>query len=137
LFKFLTFHCPLLLDILYINIQNILKEALTFFQQFNFFFFFNLDLLRSHEGFHLLHMEEFLAKEGVTGGLKGQLPPGNSSEAWGSELWKYLNQVCTYICMYVSMCHVVATVLYFVCTLVFIFFMSFIGQFISSTITFF
>ena len=46
-------------------------------------------------------MEEFLAKEGVTGGLKGKLPPGNSSMAWGNDLWKYLNQVCMYVCMYV------------------------------------
>ena len=52
-----------------------------------------LDLLRSHKGFHLLHMEEFLEKEGVTGGLKGILPPGNTSSAWGNDLWKYLNQV--------------------------------------------
>jgi hypothetical protein len=38
-------------------------------------------------------MEEFLAKEAVTGGLRGVLPPGNSSEAWGPKLWSYLNQV--------------------------------------------
>lgn len=38
-------------------------------------------------------MEEFLEKEGVTGGLKGMLPPGNSSEAWGDGLWRYLNKV--------------------------------------------
>ena len=29
--------------------------------------FFDLDLLQSHKGFHVMHMREFLAKEGVTG----------------------------------------------------------------------
>ena len=38
-------------------------------------------------------MEEFLEKEGVTGGLKGVLPPGNTSSAWGNDLWQYLNEV--------------------------------------------
>lgn len=55
--------------------------------------FFDLDLLRSHEGLHIMHMEEFLAKEGVSGGLKGVLPPHNSSEAWGNALWQYLKKV--------------------------------------------
>lgn len=55
--------------------------------------FFDIDLLRSHQGFHVLHMEEFLEKEGVTGGLHGKLPPHNSSEAWGSALWSYLDKV--------------------------------------------
>jgi hypothetical protein len=32
--------------------------------------FFDIDLLRMHQGFHVLHMEEFLAKEGVSGGLR-------------------------------------------------------------------
>lgn len=35
--------------------------------------FFDIELLRSHKGFHVIHMEEFLAKEGVTGGLHGEL----------------------------------------------------------------
>lgn len=52
--------------------------------------FFSIDLLRSHKGFHVLHMEEFLAKEGVTGGLHGKLPPKNSTTVWGEALWKYL-----------------------------------------------
>jgi GDP-fucose protein O-fucosyltransferase len=55
--------------------------------------FFDIDLLRSHRGYHVLHMEEFLQKEGVTGGLRGQLPPGNTSKAWGDKLWKYLKKV--------------------------------------------
>ena len=39
-------------------------------------------------------MQEFLEKEGVTGKLKkGLLPPKNSSEAWGNNLWEYLKKV--------------------------------------------
>jgi hypothetical protein len=37
---------------------------------------YDVDLLKSHSGLHIIHMEEFLEKEGVTGGLKGMLPPG-------------------------------------------------------------
>ena len=53
-----------------------------------------------------MHMEEFLEKEGVTGGLKGVLPPDNSSLAWGDKLWRYLTKVgnivlCVYVCCYV------------------------------------
>jgi len=55
--------------------------------------FFDLGLLRSHQGLHIMHMEEFLAKEGVSGGLHGELPPHNSSEAWGAGLWHYLKKV--------------------------------------------
>lgn len=55
--------------------------------------FYDLDLLRSHRGLHLLHMEEFLAIEGVTGRLKGLLPPDNSTHAWGTQLWKYFKTV--------------------------------------------
>lgn len=55
--------------------------------------FFDLDLLRSHRGFHVMHMEDFLEKEAVTGGLKGILPPGNSSTIWGPKLWHYLKKV--------------------------------------------
>jgi hypothetical protein len=56
--------------------------------------FFDVDLMRTHKGFHVMHMEEFLAKEGVTGGLKGGvLPPGNTSSAWGTKLWEYLDSV--------------------------------------------
>ena len=55
--------------------------------------FFDIDLLRSHKGFHILHMEEFLEKEAVTGGLHGKLPPNNSTKVWGAQLWSYLNKV--------------------------------------------
>lgn len=58
--------------------------------------FFDLELLRSHRGFHVQHMEDFLATEAVTGGLHGVLPPGNSSDAWGPKLWAYLAKVCVH-----------------------------------------
>jgi hypothetical protein len=61
--------------------------------QMGFEDFFDLDLLYSHKGFHMMHMQEFLEKEGVTGGLHGKLPPGNSTKAWGGKLWKYLDDV--------------------------------------------
>jgi hypothetical protein len=56
--------------------------------------FFDVHLLSTHKGFHLMEMKDFLAKEAVSGGLKGgKLPPGNSSMAWGQDLWKYLSDV--------------------------------------------
>lgn len=55
--------------------------------------FFSLDVLRSHQGFRLLEMKEFLAKEGVTGGLHGVLPPNNSTDACCGQLWSYLSKV--------------------------------------------
>jgi hypothetical protein len=55
--------------------------------------FFDINLLRSHRGFHVMNMEEFLAKEGVSGGLHGVLPPQNSTKVWGQALWSYLNKV--------------------------------------------
>eukprot|EP01041_Mallomonas_annulata_P013642 gene13642-28972_t len=61
--------------------------------QLGFEDFFDFDLLKSHQGFHVLSMKEFLEKEAVTGGLKGMLPPKNSSSIWGGELWWYLNYV--------------------------------------------
>lgn len=57
--------------------------------------FFDISLLRSHEGFHVMEMTEFLAKEGVSGGLKGVLPPGNRTDVWGPDLWSYLDRVST------------------------------------------
>jgi len=54
--------------------------------------FFDLNLLRSHKGFHLMEMPDFLAKEGVTGGLNGMLPPQNSTQVTGYKLWKYLDK---------------------------------------------
>jgi hypothetical protein len=38
-------------------------------------------------------MEDFLQKEGVTGGLHKMVPPGNKTDVWGDPLWRYLNQV--------------------------------------------
>jgi hypothetical protein len=45
--------------------------------------FFDLDLLKSHKGYHVMTAEQFLAKEGVTGGLHGILPPKNSTKIGG------------------------------------------------------
>jgi hypothetical protein len=55
--------------------------------------FFDIDLLRSHNGYHVLSTKEFLQLEGVTGGLRNILPPHNSSDIWGSELNQYLRKV--------------------------------------------
>eukprot|EP01035_Chromulina_nebulosa_P020551 gene20551-26654_t len=55
--------------------------------------FFDIDLLKSHKGSHIITMNEFLEREAVTGGLKGILPPGNKSDLWGQELWNYLWKV--------------------------------------------
>jgi len=55
--------------------------------------FFDINLLRSHKGFHVLSTEEFLRKEGVTGGLHGILPPKNRTDLWGRELHHYLRSV--------------------------------------------
>ena len=60
--------------------------------------FFDVDLLRSHKGFHMMQMKEFLSKEGVTGGLHGKLPPNNSTAAWGQDLWKYLSGQIKFTC---------------------------------------
>lgn len=55
--------------------------------------FFDINLLRSHQGFHVLTMEQFLQQEAITGGLKGMFPPKNDTKLWGSALWRYLNHV--------------------------------------------
>ena len=55
--------------------------------------FFDLDLLKSHEGLHVITRKEFLEKEALTGGLHGKLPPKGSSDIWGPPLWKYLEDV--------------------------------------------
>jgi hypothetical protein len=47
--------------------------------------FFDMDLLKSHKGYHVITSEQFLAKEGVTGGLHGVLPPKNSTHIGGRE----------------------------------------------------
>lgn len=59
--------------------------------------FFDIDLLRSHKGFHIMTMEKFLTTEAATGGLKGILPPKNDTHLWGSSLWHYLNQVSYFL----------------------------------------
>lgn len=70
------------------------KEDKKAHDEMGFADFFDVERLRSHKGFHMLSMEEFLAKEGVTGGLgKGALPPDNSTKTWGRKLWKYLDTV--------------------------------------------
>jgi hypothetical protein len=51
--------------------------------QMGFEDFFALDILRSHKGFHVITMKEFLEKEALVGGLHGKYPPGNTSDAWG------------------------------------------------------
>ncbi len=48
--------------------------------------FYDLDLLKSHKGYHIITSQEFLAKEGVTGGLHGILPPHNRTDIGGSKL---------------------------------------------------
>ena len=46
-------------------------------------------------GFHMMSMEEFLTKEGSTGGLNPSrlLLPKNDTSLWGRDLWFYLNKV--------------------------------------------
>jgi len=46
-------------------------------------------------GFHMMSMEEFLTKEGATGGLNPSrlLLPKNDTTLWGRDLWFYLNKV--------------------------------------------
>ena len=71
-----------------------------------------------------MHMEEFLEKEGVTGGLRGVLPPDNSSLAWGDKLWRYLTKVgnvvnfvlCVCVFCFI-LCHV-PRVVFFYCYVV-------------------
>ena len=55
--------------------------------------FFDLDLLESHQGFHMMHMEDFLEQVAMKGGLKGQLPPGMTKKLTGVKLWTYLRKV--------------------------------------------
>jgi hypothetical protein len=45
--------------------------------------FFDLDLLKSHKGYHIITSQQFLAKEGVSGGLHGVLPPKNDTHIGG------------------------------------------------------
>ena len=65
--------------------------------------FFDINLLRGHKGFHTITMKQFLEQEACQGllgskekGTYGILPMGNNSELWGTDLWKYLNNVADY-----------------------------------------
>jgi hypothetical protein len=55
--------------------------------------FFDVDLLKSHQGYHVMSTQDFLRSEGQTGGLHGQLPPKNRSDIAGGALHKYLRRV--------------------------------------------
>ena len=60
--------------------------------------FYDISLLKSHKGLHVMSMKEFLAAEGTTGRLHTRdstplVPPGNKTDAWGKTLWKYLEKV--------------------------------------------
>lgn len=55
--------------------------------------FFDIDLLQSHQGYHVISTEEFLRTEGQTGGLHGQYPPKNRTDVSGGPLHKYLRAV--------------------------------------------
>ena len=55
--------------------------------------FFDIPLLESHKGFHVMKMKEFLQTEAIPGKLNGRLPPENSTELWGDTLWSYLGKV--------------------------------------------
>ncbi len=55
--------------------------------------FYDFSMLKSHHGMHVISMEQFLSKEGVTGGLHGVVPPDNSTKIYGPRLWAYLQRV--------------------------------------------
>jgi len=55
--------------------------------------FFDIELLKSHLGLNIITMKEFLEKEGMTGNLKGVLPPNNKTDITGDLLWQYLEKV--------------------------------------------
>lgn len=69
------------------------KEDKKEHDEMGFLDFYDINLMRQQKGFHVLEMPEFLAKEGVTGGLHNKTPPYNSTQIWGKELWKYLAEV--------------------------------------------
>lgn len=55
--------------------------------------FFDIDLLKSHQGYHVISTEEFLRNEATRGGLHGILPPQNRTDLAGGVLHKYLRSV--------------------------------------------
>lgn len=62
-------------------------------RQMGFEDFFDLSLLESQKGFHMLTTSEFLKREAIVGGLNGKYPPENRTDLWGRELAQYLRQV--------------------------------------------
>lgn len=62
-------------------------------RQMGFEDFFDLSLLETQSGFHMLTTSEFLKREGVVGGLNGIYPPMNKTDLWGRELALYLRKV--------------------------------------------
>jgi hypothetical protein len=62
-------------------------------RQMGFEDFFDLSLLETQSGFHMLTTSEFLKREGMVGGLKGIYPPMNKTDLWGRELSLYLRKV--------------------------------------------
>jgi hypothetical protein len=62
-------------------------------RQMGFEDYFDLSLLESQQGFHMMTTSEFLKREGVTGGLNGIYPPMNRTDLWGQELRSYLRKV--------------------------------------------
>lgn len=57
--------------------------------------FFDIDLLQSHLGFHMISMEQFLRMEAQTGGLHPEIMklPNNDTTLSGPPLWSYINRV--------------------------------------------
>jgi hypothetical protein len=55
--------------------------------------YFDLSLLESQKGFHMLTTSQFLKREGVTGRLNGIYPPMNETDLWGGKLTSYLRSV--------------------------------------------
>lgn len=55
--------------------------------------FFNLTALQGHAGLHIMTMQQFLLREGTSGGLHGVLPPDNRTDIIGPKLWDYLHKV--------------------------------------------
>jgi GDP-fucose protein O-fucosyltransferase len=61
--------------------------------EMGFLDFYDFHILKTQKGFHMMKMSKFLKKEGLSGRLKGVLPPDNNVNLWGRELWDYLSKV--------------------------------------------
>jgi GDP-fucose protein O-fucosyltransferase len=66
------------------------KEDTEAHDEMGFEDFFDISLLKSHKGFHVITNEEFLTQQGLTGKLKGIIPPGGKADLSGGKLAKYL-----------------------------------------------